>query len=55
MDIDGYSNIYGDRDVNAEGCITAKYVIHGGIQERNESTGLGVYYGLREILKIDVN
>jgi glutamate dehydrogenase (NAD(P)+) len=50
---DTYTNIYGDRDVNAEGCVTGKFLRHGGIQGRNESTGLGVYYGLREMLNND--
>ena len=52
MEIDDYTNTYGDRDVNTGGCVTGKYFIHGGIQQRNESTGLGVYYGLREMLKM---
>ena len=55
MELDDYSNIYEDRDVNAEGCVIAKYLIHGCIQRRNESNGLGVYYGQREMLKNDVN
>ena len=54
-EINYYTNIYGDRDVNAEGCVSAKYLIHGVIQIRNESTGLRVYYGLREMLKNDIN
>lgn len=47
---DTYTNIYGDRDINAEGCVTGKFLRHGGIQGRPESTGLGVYYGIREML-----
>lgn len=50
---DTYQNIYGDKDVNAEGCVTGKFLRHGGIQGRNESTGLGVYYGIREMLNND--
>lgn len=50
---DTYTAIYGDRDINAEGCVTGKYLRHGGIQGRNESTGLGVYYGIRELLNRD--
>ena len=38
-----------------EGCVAGKNLIDGGIQGRNESTGLGVYYGLREMLKNDFN
>ena len=47
---DTYTSIYGDRDINAEGCVTGKFLRHGGIQGRPESTGLGVYYGIREML-----
>lgn len=39
-----------EKDINAEGCCTGKYVEHGGIQGRTESTGLGVYYAIRELL-----
>ena len=35
LEIDDYMNIYGDRDDNTEGCVTAKYFIHGAIQRRN--------------------
>ena len=55
MEIDDYMNIYGNWDVNAEGCVTAKYLMHRGIQGRNESTCFGIYCGLREMLKNDVN
>ena len=47
---DTYTNIYGDTDINCEGCVTGKYLSHGGIRGRPESTGLGVYYGIREML-----
>jgi len=47
---DTYTSIYGDRDINSEGCVTGKFLRHGGIQGRSESTGLGVYYGIRELL-----
>ncbi|CAI2365312.1 unnamed protein product [Moneuplotes crassus] len=47
---DTYSSIYGDKDINAEGCVTGKFKRHGGIAGRPESTGLGVYYGVRELL-----
>lgn len=47
---DTYTSIYGDKDINAEGCVTGKFLRHGGIQGRPESTGLGVYYGIREML-----
>lgn len=38
-------------DLNAAGCITGKPVTQGGIRGRNEATGLGVAYGIREFLK----
>lgn len=50
---DTYTSIYGDKDINAEGCVTGKYLRHGGIQGRPESTGLGVYYGIKEMLNRD--
>ncbi len=34
--------------IDALGCVTGKSVSQGGIRGRNEATGLGVYYGLRE-------
>ena len=39
-----------ETDINYEGCCTGKYVEHGGIKGRTESTGLGVYYAIRELL-----
>ena len=35
--------------VDALGCVTGKTVSQGGIRGRNEATGLGVFYGLREV------
>jgi glutamate dehydrogenase (NAD(P)+) len=46
---DTYVTLYGEKDVNAVGCVTGKSVAQGGIDGRTESTGLGVYYGLREV------
>lgn len=42
--------MYGETDINAEGCCTGKFVNQGGIQGRAESTGLGIFYGTRELL-----
>jgi len=47
---DTYQNVLSEKDINHEGCCTGKYVEHGGIQGRTESTGLGVYYAVRELL-----
>lgn len=46
---DTYTTLYGEKDVNAVGCVTGKSVSQGGIDGRTESTGLGVFYGLREV------
>ena len=37
-------------DVNAAACITGKPLEQGGIRGRTEATGLGVYYGIRELV-----
>ena len=47
---DEYTMLKGEEDINAEGCTTGKYISQGGIAGRPESTGLGVYYGTRELL-----
>jgi len=47
---DTYNIYYGHKDINAVGCVTGKSVNVGGIDGRTESTGLGVFYALREIL-----
>jgi glutamate dehydrogenase (NAD(P)+) len=35
-------------DINAEGCVTGKPIGQGGIRGRNEATGRGVYFGIKE-------
>ena len=47
---DTYMNVKGEQDINAEGCCTGKFISQGGIEGRAESTGLGVYYAVRELL-----
>ena len=49
---DTYRGIMGERDINCEACCTGKYISQGGIAGRTESTGLGVYYGIRELMSI---
>jgi len=38
-------------DTSALGCVTGKPVGQGGIRGRTEATGLGIFYGLRELLQ----
>ena len=47
---DTYQAVRGEDDINAEGCCTGKHVRQGGISGRTESTGLGVYYCVHELL-----
>src|SRR6476620_2310896 len=39
-------------DVNALGCVTGKPVSQGGVRGRTEATGLGVFYGIRELCNV---
>lgn len=50
---DTYMNVKGEQDINAEGCCTGKFIAQGGIGGRAESTGLGVYYAIREMTSYD--
>eukprot|EP01088_Endostelium_zonatum_P011698 TRINITY_DN25848_c0_g1_i1.p1 TRINITY_DN25848_c0_g1~~TRINITY_DN25848_c0_g1_i1.p1 ORF type:complete len:522 (-),score=126.86 TRINITY_DN25848_c0_g1_i1:56-1621(-) len=38
-------------EINSAGCVTGKPISQGGILGRNEATGLGVYYCIREAVK----
>lgn len=51
---DTYTTLYGEKDVNSVGCVTGKSVSQGGIEGRTESTGLGVFYGLREVCNNEI-
>ncbi|KAF8984025.1 glutamate dehydrogenase, partial [Haplosporangium bisporale] len=42
---------FNPQDVNSAGCVTGKPISQGGVRGRNEATGLGVYYGIREFLQ----
>lgn len=40
-------------EVDAMGCVTGKPVTQGGVRGRKEATGLGVFYGLREVCHME--
>ncbi len=46
--LDTYSSMR-PGEVDAAACVTGKPVTQGGVRGRREATGLGVFYGLREI------
>jgi glutamate dehydrogenase (NAD(P)+) len=47
---DTYKTFFGQSDINCEACCTGKAISQGGIKGRTESTGLGVYYAIRELI-----
>jgi glutamate dehydrogenase (NAD(P)+) len=40
-------------EIDAAGCVTGKPVTQGGVRGRREATGLGVFYGIREVCKME--
>lgn len=50
---DTYHYLYGEKEINAEGCVTGKFISQGGIAGRQESTGLGCYYTMKELLNTE--
>ncbi len=50
--LDTYSSMR-QGEVDATACVTGKPVTQYGIAGRNEATGRGVYYGLREVLSYE--
>ncbi len=36
-------------EIDAAGCVTGKPVTQGGVRGRSEATGLGIFYGIREV------
>jgi glutamate dehydrogenase (NAD(P)+) len=39
-------------EIDAAGCVTGKPVSQGGVRGRTEATGLGVFYGIREVCEM---
>ena len=39
-------------EIDAAGCVTGKPITQGGVRGRKEATGLGVYFGLKEICQM---
>ncbi|HXS37034.1 MAG TPA: Glu/Leu/Phe/Val dehydrogenase [Flavipsychrobacter sp.] len=39
-------------EVDALGCVTGKPVSQGGVRGRTEATGLGIFYGVREVCNV---
>jgi glutamate dehydrogenase (NAD(P)+) len=46
--LDTYSAMH-PGEIDAAGCVTGKPVTQGGVRGRKEATGLGVFYGIREV------
>lgn len=40
-------------DIDGAGCVTGKPVTQGGVRGRKEATGLGVFYGIREVCNME--
>jgi glutamate dehydrogenase (NAD(P)+) len=49
--LDTYSAMH-PGEIDAAGCVTGKPVSQGGVRGRREATGLGVFFGLREICNL---
>jgi glutamate dehydrogenase (NAD(P)+) len=50
--LDTYSAMH-PGEVDAAACVTGKPVTQGGVRGRREATGLGVFYGVREICNME--
>jgi len=46
--VDTYASL-NPGELNAQACVTGKPIAQGGVRGRTEATGLGVYYGVREM------
>src|SRR5690606_33932276 len=49
--VDTYTSLY-PGELNAQACVTGKPIAQGGVRGRTEATGLGVFYGIRELVNV---
>lgn len=49
--VDTYTTFH-PGEIDAAGCVTGKPVSQGGVRGRREATGLGVFFGLREVCEM---
>jgi glutamate dehydrogenase (NAD(P)+) len=40
-------------EIDSAGCVTGKPITQGGVRGRKEATGLGVFYGIREVCNME--
>src|SRR5690606_4084101 len=50
--LDTYTAMH-SHDIDAAGCVTGKPVSQGGVRGRREATGLGVFYGIKEVCSME--
>ena len=50
---DQYMHTKGEEDINYAAAVTGKMVSQNGLPGRVESAGLGVFFGIEELLNID--
>jgi glutamate dehydrogenase (NAD(P)+) len=49
--VDTYTSL-NPGDIDGLGCVTGKPITQGGVRGRKEATGLGVFYGIREVFNM---
>lgn len=50
--VDTYATM-NPQEIDAAGCVTGKPVSQGGVRGRREATGLGVFFGIREVCNME--